>query len=1110
MKAIKKLLLLGLICCLAVACFSAVSCESHEHTFSSEWTSDENNHWHAATCGHDNEKKDEAAHTFGENGKCTVCGYGKDDPQTHEHTFSQNWTSDESKHWHAATCGHDNEKKDEAAHTFDSNGKCKVCGYQSKGEIMEYTITALRSSGDPLDNVSILALDSEGRLGGSGMTDDRGVAVMNMAKGEYTLQFAFPTHKGYHETDGADYTISADTPERTFRFAASLIEEAAPRNTRYELGDVMYDFSFTTTKGVQTSLGQLLSEKKMVLLNFWYTTCTYCLREFPDIKEVYQEYEESVAVVALNPMNSDAECKSFCEDESRWGEGGLPFHIVGNGNACTSELASTGFRLTGYPASVIIDREGVICFIAGGAGTREDFVQLFEKYSAEPYEQDIMFPGENAAIKPDVTAPASAEIEAAINNTDSGFTASYYFVPAGQESSHEYNWPWVIGHDEEGDYIYPSNSLSYGENEKRGGNLNNTYAILYTDITVAKNQIIVFDYRASCEYTGNAYGDFLQVFVDNTLITSISGNDGQWRTCYAYFPYEAGTYTLSLAYVKDESNTEGDDAVYVKNMRFLDASELHARMVMPYKAAYGNITQDGKYEHYITPVYNKEDGYYHVGTEDGPLLLADFMNRTNWSSDNIYSYVANGGFLYDLNGDGREEDLTHRTIEFCQYANNSEDYGLIAVTEEIRSYLIAITKYYKEEEYKHLWHEQEWLEFCTFYVVYGGAENEQLPDPARGLAAYNSFKAVLNTGTESAPNERNHVVINRIIVPRGISFRFDVPKSGVYRINSLGDFDTYGWLRDKDFNLIMENDDLAGNFNPDDIARSDGNFSMTKFMAEGETYYISCAFFGIEEMGSFDFIITCIAEEGDFWMPASSGEYTWELVYDDDGNLMYDQDGEVMLGDIIVKDAIDVKLDEDKQYRAVNADGTLGGLVYVNFSGPTAMFEMALSDMINISVYYCKNCGYVYPASVAEFDSTDDPICVACGRHGKDNFESRKAFELPTPVRGEDGKIQVKNYLIGAGTAEAYTISVPQYEKDENGNIKFTDYTDRIEYYRNLSQTEFPTDDGEHRGFTVATEELVDILQKFIVFGDHSFDPNIDNAWLLLSFYYLHLGPAKA
>jgi len=49
--------------------------EPHHHTFATEWTSDETNHWHAATCGHDvTDSKSE--HSF-VNEVCTICEYSR-------------------------------------------------------------------------------------------------------------------------------------------------------------------------------------------------------------------------------------------------------------------------------------------------------------------------------------------------------------------------------------------------------------------------------------------------------------------------------------------------------------------------------------------------------------------------------------------------------------------------------------------------------------------------------------------------------------------------------------------------------------------------------------------------------------------------------------------------------------------------------------------------------------------------------------------------------------------------------------------------------------------------------------------------------------------------
>ena len=91
----------------------------HQHTFRDTWSSDESYHWHASSCGHAAVGNKEQ-HTF-DGDVCTVCGYDK-----HVHTYSSSWSSNDYSHWHAATCGH-SVKGNEAQHTFNSDGVCTVC-----------------------------------------------------------------------------------------------------------------------------------------------------------------------------------------------------------------------------------------------------------------------------------------------------------------------------------------------------------------------------------------------------------------------------------------------------------------------------------------------------------------------------------------------------------------------------------------------------------------------------------------------------------------------------------------------------------------------------------------------------------------------------------------------------------------------------------------------------------------------------------------------------------------------------------------------------------------------------------------------------------------------
>lgn len=99
----------------------------HTHTYDdSAWSSDQTNHWHAATCEHTSEQKDLAAHADANgDGVCDVCAY-----VMCAHTFEKStWTTDATNHWHASTCAHDI-KKDLAAHAdTDNDGYCDTCKY---------------------------------------------------------------------------------------------------------------------------------------------------------------------------------------------------------------------------------------------------------------------------------------------------------------------------------------------------------------------------------------------------------------------------------------------------------------------------------------------------------------------------------------------------------------------------------------------------------------------------------------------------------------------------------------------------------------------------------------------------------------------------------------------------------------------------------------------------------------------------------------------------------------------------------------------------------------------------------------------------------------------
>ena len=121
--------------------FSA--CGKHEHSFSSDWTKTESQHWHACTGKNCEEKSDLADHDFVwvektpagvhtdkvETGTCSTCHYQKDrtieGSGSNIHTWE--WKANEHKHWQQTTCEHETPlKQNEENHTWV---------YTSEGEL---------------------------------------------------------------------------------------------------------------------------------------------------------------------------------------------------------------------------------------------------------------------------------------------------------------------------------------------------------------------------------------------------------------------------------------------------------------------------------------------------------------------------------------------------------------------------------------------------------------------------------------------------------------------------------------------------------------------------------------------------------------------------------------------------------------------------------------------------------------------------------------------------------------------------------------------------------------------------------------------------------------
>ena len=178
------------------------------------------------------------------------------------------------------------------------------------GEVATYTVTVKSAGGLPLEKVavSVYADNSLTDLKGYDETDENGKATIELEKGiNYAISLS-GCPKGYKVEDS--YSFSGTETELSL--TSEVIKDGNLADTTLAVGDIMYDFTVTTPDGAKVTLSELLQEKKMVLLNFWYTSCSWCVTEFPYMEEAYQMYKDDVAIVAVDPLGeTDDAIKAF-------------------------------------------------------------------------------------------------------------------------------------------------------------------------------------------------------------------------------------------------------------------------------------------------------------------------------------------------------------------------------------------------------------------------------------------------------------------------------------------------------------------------------------------------------------------------------------------------------------------------------------------------------------------------------------------------------------------------------------------------------------------------------------------------------------------------------
>lgn len=135
------------------------------------------------------------------------------------------------------------------------------------------------------------------------------------------------------------------------------------------------DVRYTTLDGQSARLGAL--KGKVVLVNFWATTCTTCVAEMPKLVETYRKFASRGFETVAIAMNYDP--PEYVRNYAA--RSGLPFTVALD---TTGEAAKSFEEVRLTPTTFIIDRQGRIVQKFLGEPDFPKLHALLDKLLAEP------------------------------------------------------------------------------------------------------------------------------------------------------------------------------------------------------------------------------------------------------------------------------------------------------------------------------------------------------------------------------------------------------------------------------------------------------------------------------------------------------------------------------------------------------------------------------------------------------------------------------------------------------------------------------------------------------------------------------------------------------
>lgn len=246
------------------------------------------------------------------------------------------------------------------------------------------TVTVKNQLGKAISGVTLLLhIDGEGDYNVCTLP----ITTDSDGKATFTLDPTFAYSIGLMNCPDVYTAKSGATPKERYAIVGDTLDvvlgvKSDYTPSLYEVGDFMADFTIDDVNGNTYNLYNLLKEKKVVMLNFWFTGCGPCANEFPALNTAYNTYKDKIEVLAVNDYGeSVSSVKGYAQSK------GLKLDMPLFVSRFGSEVSLARFGSNAYPTTVIIDRYGVVSTVHVASLTSVSIWNaMFEYYTSDSYD----------------------------------------------------------------------------------------------------------------------------------------------------------------------------------------------------------------------------------------------------------------------------------------------------------------------------------------------------------------------------------------------------------------------------------------------------------------------------------------------------------------------------------------------------------------------------------------------------------------------------------------------------------------------------------------------------------------------------------------------------